>query len=167
MKLHLVLAFAITAVATPAMADAPAKTKTKQAKTTTALWTQGDAELEIRSPNVFGEVWVNNRRLGYPPIVAKTLGTGHVTVEVRVGNTSRSTSMVKLKDGHRSKLVLLRKDKAVYFAPSVGNKTSQRAQRLRLKEVPATELSMLRKERQQCKHTSNELACLNRMTLRH
>jgi hypothetical protein len=51
--------------------------------------------LEISSPGLYGEIWVNGRPQGFPPLTVNSLAPGSVKIEVRVnGAVKRSTTTV-------------------------------------------------------------------------
>lgn len=63
-------------------------------------------DLFIESPNVFGTVFVNDKAVGTPPIVAKGLPIGDVRIEVRVDGVVRKQKRAVVKKNQRVKVVL-------------------------------------------------------------
>lgn len=59
-------------------------------------------ELEINSPNVAGEVFVNGKKMGFAPIVVKQVAAGGAVIEVRVGGTVRRSKVVRVEPGKRT-----------------------------------------------------------------
>jgi hypothetical protein len=50
--------------------------------------------LDVTSPGLYAEVWINDRPYGYPPVEARELGAGQTRVEVRVnGEVKRATEV--------------------------------------------------------------------------
>lgn len=78
---------------TPVASAAP--TVTKAAAT-------GRGELDITSPALYGEVWVNNRPYGFPPLVAQNLPAGPARVEVRVNGEVKRRMSVEVEPGRRT-----------------------------------------------------------------
>lgn len=63
-------------------------------------------DLFIESPNVFGTVYVNDKAVGTPPVVAKGLPVGDVRIEVRVDGVVRKQKSAVVKKNQRVKVVL-------------------------------------------------------------
>ncbi|MBZ4396187.1 PEGA domain-containing protein [Myxococcus sp. MISCRS1] len=61
----------------------------------------GRGELDISSPSLYGEVWVNNRPYGFPPLVAQNLPAGPARVEVRVNGEVKRRMSVEVEAGRR------------------------------------------------------------------
>ncbi|MCP3059504.1 PEGA domain-containing protein [Myxococcus sp. K38C18041901] len=61
----------------------------------------GRGELDITSPSLYGEVWVNNRPYGFPPLVAQNLPAGPARVEVRVNGEVKRRMSVEVEAGRR------------------------------------------------------------------
>lgn len=51
-------------------------------------------ELLVLSPNVYGDVWINGKPFGHPPLVAKQIPSGRALVEIRVDGTVRRSRTV-------------------------------------------------------------------------
>lgn len=64
-------------------------------------------EVEVQSPNVFGDVWVNGRNYGPAPRVVREIPVGSARVEIRVGDTVRRTRTVAVTEGQRARVQLL------------------------------------------------------------
>ena len=62
--------------------------------------------LEIISPNVYGEVWVNGRRRGYPPVVVRDVPVGRARVEIRVDGEVRRSKTVRVREGRKVRVRL-------------------------------------------------------------
>lgn len=60
-------------------------------------------EVEVVSPNVYGEVWVNGARVGFPPIVAKAVPVGSARIEIRVDGAVRKSKTVTVRKNQRVK----------------------------------------------------------------
>ncbi|QSQ12857.1 PEGA domain-containing protein [Myxococcus landrumensis] len=86
-------------VATPEPAPTPAHTETPVAAKVAAT---GRGELDISSPSLYGEVWVNNRPYGFPPLVAQNLPAGPARVEVRVNGEVKRRLSVEVEPGRRT-----------------------------------------------------------------
>jgi hypothetical protein len=61
-------------------------------------------ELEVLSPNVFGEVWIDGRGYGYAPRVVRGLRAGNVRVEIRVDGVTRRSRVVNVPEQGRRTL---------------------------------------------------------------
>ena len=59
-------------------------------------------ELEIASPNVLGEVYVNGVAKGWPPIVVKNVPSGKARIEIRVDGTARRSKVVNVPASKRT-----------------------------------------------------------------
>ncbi|WP_141620163.1 PEGA domain-containing protein [Myxococcus sp. AB036A] len=68
--------------ATAARAESPPTAEPSVA--TAAPTATGKGRLDVTSPGLYGEVWINNRPYGFPPLVAQGLPAGPARVEVRV-----------------------------------------------------------------------------------
>ncbi|WP_338863512.1 PEGA domain-containing protein [Myxococcus stipitatus] len=78
----------------PEPSSAPAQVAAKVAVT-------GRGDLDISSPSLYGEVWVNNRPYGFPPLVAQNLPAGPARVEVRVNGEVKRRLSVEVEPGRR------------------------------------------------------------------
>jgi len=61
----------------------------------------GKGELDITSPSIYGEVWVNNRPYGFPPLIAQDIPAGTARVEVRVNGQVKRRMSVAVEPGRR------------------------------------------------------------------
>lgn len=86
-----------TPAPTPTPPPAAPKPAEKPAEAPSAV-----GELHIISPNAYGEVWINGKSVGFPPIVAKNLPVGTVTVEIRVDGAVRRSMTAKVDEGKRN-----------------------------------------------------------------
>ncbi|WP_163863939.1 PEGA domain-containing protein [Myxococcus eversor] len=86
-------AHAPTPVAAPVAAAAPEVAKAAAT---------GRGELDITSPALYGEVWVNNRPYGFPPLIAQNLPAGPARVEVRVNGEVKRRMSVEVEPGRRT-----------------------------------------------------------------
>lgn len=59
-------------------------------------------ELQIQSLNVYGEVFVNGKSVGFPPVVAKGLPASQATIEVRVDGSVRRKRVVDVVANKRT-----------------------------------------------------------------
>ena len=96
-------------VAPPTPAPAPVAASEPEPEpevATTAPEVEGGAvgELFIVSENVYGVIWVNGKKVGPPPIVAKKLPVGPATIEVRVGKNVRRTQQAVVAADERTKI---------------------------------------------------------------
>ncbi|NOJ80276.1 PEGA domain-containing protein [Myxococcus xanthus] len=73
---------ATSPAATAARADSPPTAEPSVA--TAAPTATGKGRLDVTSPGLYGEVWINNRPYGFPPLVAQGLPAGPARLEVRV-----------------------------------------------------------------------------------
>jgi hypothetical protein len=53
-------------------------------------------EIYVTSPSIYGEVYINGRRYGYPPLIAKEVPAGPAVVEVRVKGVTRRSATVEV-----------------------------------------------------------------------
>lgn len=80
---------------------------TTVASTTTTTKTPKPAEsgavgeIMIQSPNVYGEIFVNGKAVGFPPMVAKGIPVGPAKIEIKVDGNVRRTKMVKVTESKR------------------------------------------------------------------
>jgi ABC-type amino acid transport substrate-binding protein len=63
-------------------------------------------ELLVMSPNAPGEVWVNGKRIGFPPAVAKRVPAGMATVEIRSDGQVRRKQSVMVESNKRATLYI-------------------------------------------------------------
>ncbi|WP_163884736.1 PEGA domain-containing protein, partial [Myxococcus sp. CA023] len=73
---------ATSPAATAARAESPPTAEPSVA--TAAPTATGKGRLDVTSPGLYGEVWINNRPYGFPPLVAQGLPVGPARLEVRV-----------------------------------------------------------------------------------
>ncbi|QDE71385.1 PEGA domain-containing protein [Myxococcus xanthus] len=73
---------ATSPAATAARAESPPTAEPSVA--TAAPTATGKGRLDVTSPGLYGEVWINNRPYGFPPLVAQGLPAGPARLEVRV-----------------------------------------------------------------------------------
>ncbi|MCP3100515.1 PEGA domain-containing protein, partial [Myxococcus sp. K15C18031901] len=98
---------AVVAEPTPAPAVAPPEPVATPAAASTAPTTvaqaavAGKGELDITSPALYGEVWVNNRPYGFPPLIAQDIPAGTARVEVRVNGQVKRRMSVAVEPGRR------------------------------------------------------------------
>ncbi|MCY1080812.1 PEGA domain-containing protein [Archangium lansingense] len=102
----------VPAVATTAQtpAAAPGSTVTASTKveprpepaapaTTARPTAGGKGNLDITSPSIYGEVWVNNRPYGFPPVTARDLPAGQARVEIRVNGAVKRRMNIEVEPG--------------------------------------------------------------------
>ncbi|MCY1019700.1 PEGA domain-containing protein [Pyxidicoccus sp. MSG2] len=82
------------AVARPASGTEPAA---PAATTTVARTATGKGGLDVTSPSLYGEVWINNRPYGFPPLTAQGLPAGPARVEVRVNGVVKRKLTVEVE----------------------------------------------------------------------
>ncbi|MFP2929951.1 PEGA domain-containing protein, partial [Pyxidicoccus sp. 3LG] len=82
-------------VAAPPPAPRPEPVATAVAPAAVAQ--KGD--LDVTSPSLYGEVWINNRPYGFPPIKALGLPAGTARVEVRVNGVVKRKMNVEVEPG--------------------------------------------------------------------
>jgi hypothetical protein len=58
-------------------------------------------DLHVVSPSIYGDVWINGRSYGPPPVLAKRVGVGTATVEIKVGGVARRTKTVDVVPNQR------------------------------------------------------------------
>jgi hypothetical protein len=56
-------------------------------------------ELEVTSPSIYGEIWINDRPYGFPPVTARGLPAGKARVEVRVQGAAKRKLTVEVVPG--------------------------------------------------------------------
>lgn len=78
---------------TPIARREPAKPKPPQATKY--------GELHIISPNVYGEVFVNKKSRGFPPLVVKNIPVGSANVEIKVQGKTRRSKRVRVAEDKR------------------------------------------------------------------
>lgn len=61
----------------------------------------GQGELYVTSPAIYGEVFINGRGYGYPPLLAKGVPAGNAVVELKVGGVTRRTLKVEVVPNQR------------------------------------------------------------------
>lgn len=62
----------------------------------------GKGGLEITSPALYGEVWINNRPYGFPPVTAQGIPAGPAKVEIRVNGQVKRKMSVDVTPGQVS-----------------------------------------------------------------
>lgn len=86
----------VTASATSATrAEPPAPSAARPADS-------GKGDLDVTSPSIYGEVWINNRPYGFPPISARDLPAGQARVEIRVNGEVKRRMTVEVEPGRRA-----------------------------------------------------------------
>ncbi|MBI5548740.1 MAG: PEGA domain-containing protein, partial [Deltaproteobacteria bacterium] len=58
-------------------------------------------EIYVTSPEVYGEVFINGRRYGYPPLLAKGIPAGRATVEIRINDVPRRSMSLEVEPRQR------------------------------------------------------------------
>lgn len=61
----------------------------------------GAGEVYVTSPAIYGEVFINGRGYGFPPLLAKEVPAGPAVVELKVGGTTRRTMKVEVLANRR------------------------------------------------------------------
>ncbi|WP_428266705.1 PEGA domain-containing protein [Haliangium sp.] len=61
-------------------------------------------ELYIISPNVYGEIYINGQKRGFPPLVVKDIPVGVVRVEVKVQGETRRAKTVRVSEDERTQV---------------------------------------------------------------
>ncbi|NOK12504.1 PEGA domain-containing protein [Corallococcus exercitus] len=61
-------------------------------------------DLEVTSPGLYGEVWINGRPYGFPPISAQALPSGPARVEVRVNGEVKRRMTVEVEPGRSTRV---------------------------------------------------------------
>ncbi|MGC4116682.1 MAG: PEGA domain-containing protein [Myxococcales bacterium] len=84
---------------TPAPAPAPVATPTVSAKPSAVPAAAG--EVYVTSPEIYGEVFINGRSYGYPPVLAKGVPAGRATVEIRINDVPRRSTVVQVEPNKR------------------------------------------------------------------
>jgi hypothetical protein len=60
--------------------------------------------LEVTSPGLYGEVWINSRPYGFPPVSAQSLPAGPARVEVRVNGEVKRRMTVAVEAGRSTRV---------------------------------------------------------------
>jgi len=94
-----VVAAAAPAPTPPAPAAKPPPVETAAAKPTPAPAEGGKGDLEVSSPALYGEIWINDHPYGFPPVTAKGLPAGKARVEVRVQGAVKRKMTVDVAPG--------------------------------------------------------------------
>ncbi|MCP3139302.1 PEGA domain-containing protein [Pyxidicoccus xibeiensis] len=76
----------------------PATARTAPTSVASAAVAQ-KGDLDVSSPSLYGEVWINNRPYGFPPIKAQGLPAGTARVEVRVNGVVKRKMNVEVEPG--------------------------------------------------------------------
>ncbi|HYV45649.1 MAG TPA: PEGA domain-containing protein [Myxococcaceae bacterium] len=97
---------AVVASAAPAPAPTPpAPTKPPPAPVETVAAkpppapVEGKGDLEVSSPSLYGEIWINDHPYGFPPVTARGLPAGKARVEVRVQGAVKRKMTVDVVPG--------------------------------------------------------------------
>jgi hypothetical protein len=85
-----------TALATASVVMARAPARSRPAAPLAAPSTGG---LEVTSPGLYGEIWINGRSWGFPPVRAGDLPPGPTRVGVRVNGVEERSTIVAVKPG--------------------------------------------------------------------
>jgi len=100
---------AATAVASAGAAERPSTVSARTpARRASSLPATGD--LLITSPGLYGEVWINGRPWGFPPLRAEDLPAGPARVAVRVNGVEERTAVVAVKPGSTTTVELNRRE---------------------------------------------------------
>ena len=97
--------------ASPAMAresPAPAVIARRQAPPTEPAPTTG--ALDITSPGLYGEVWINGRPWGFSPVRARDLPAGPARIGVRVNGVEERSAVVAVRAGVTTAVRLRRRE---------------------------------------------------------
>ncbi len=89
----------VSSSATPPPARAPVRTPTPRPAPRAA---QAVGSLEVSSPNVYGDVYVNGRAYGPAPRVVRGIPVGAARVEIRVDGDARRSRTVRVREGART-----------------------------------------------------------------
>ncbi len=63
-------------------------------------------ELLVQSPNVYGEIYVNGKSVGFPPMVVKGVLIGPAKIEIKVDGNVRRTKVVRVSANKRTTIRL-------------------------------------------------------------
>jgi hypothetical protein len=66
--------------------------------------------LEVTSPGLYGEIWINGRSWGFPPVRAADLPVGPTRVGVRVNGVEERSAVVAVKPGLTTEVRLGRRE---------------------------------------------------------
>ena len=67
---------------------------------------RGRGEVYVNSPDVYGEVWVNGRAYGYPPVIVRDLPAGAASVQIRSNGVVRRTENIQIEPSRRTSLLI-------------------------------------------------------------
>ncbi|PTL84979.1 PEGA domain-containing protein [Vitiosangium sp. GDMCC 1.1324] len=87
---------ATTTAAPEPRAESPAPVAARPAAAT------GKGDLDVSSPSIYGEVWINNRPYGFPPVTARDIPAGQARVEIRVNGEVKRRMTVEVEPGRRA-----------------------------------------------------------------
>ncbi|XXF77951.1 PEGA domain-containing protein [Myxococcaceae bacterium GXIMD 01537] len=80
----------------PASAEATPRSESQVVPAVARAAVAGKGSLDITSPALYGEIWVNSRPYGFPPVTAKDLPAGPAKVEVRVNGEVKRRMTVQV-----------------------------------------------------------------------
>ena len=83
----------------PTRTATPEPSATPKPGETPAPRPSAKGSLQITSPGLYGEIWVNGRPQGFPPLTVNDLAAGDVRVEVRVNGVVKRSSVFKVEAG--------------------------------------------------------------------
>ncbi|AFE06606.1 hypothetical protein COCOR_05832 [Corallococcus coralloides DSM 2259] len=82
----------------------PEPTKPPEPSVAKAAVAAQRGDLEVTSPGLYGEVWINGRPYGFPPISAQALPSGPAKVEVRVNGEVKRRMTVEVEPGRSTRV---------------------------------------------------------------
>jgi hypothetical protein len=99
-----------TRAAAPATALAPGSVVMARApaRKSAPLIAPSTGGLEVTSPGLYGEIWINGRSWGFPPVRAGDLPPGPTRVGVRVNGVEERSAIVAVKPGQTTSVRLSR-----------------------------------------------------------
>lgn len=83
----------------PAPAPAPAPAPVAPAPTPAPAPAASSGGLQITSPGLYGEIWVNGRPYGFTPVTVNGLAAGNAKVEVKVNGVVKRSSTFAVEAG--------------------------------------------------------------------
>jgi hypothetical protein len=93
-----------------ALADRPPSVSARTPARRASSLVSATGGLEVTSPGLYGEIWINGRPWGFPPVQARDLPSGPTRVAVRVNGVEERSAIVAVKPGLTTAVQLNRRE---------------------------------------------------------